>query len=53
MSSFHLQDLTGKVRKTETYYFANGGLSDVWKGEWSRENEKEIVLSIYLTFPMV
>jgi uncharacterized protein with von Willebrand factor type A (vWA) domain len=43
MSPF-LQDLTGKVRKTEEYYFANGGLADIWKGEWSRRGSKQIVL---------
>jgi len=32
-------DLTGKVRKTQAYYFTNGELADViWIGEWSRRN---------------
>lgn len=44
MPSFRLQDLTGKVRKTEKYYFANGGLADIWKGEWSRRGLKQTVL---------
>lgn len=38
------QDLTGTVRKTESHYFANGGLADIWKGEWTREGgSREIV----------
>lgn len=43
MPSFNLQDLTGKVRKTEKYYFANGGLADIWKGEWSGKKTPRIV----------
>jgi hypothetical protein len=36
---FYLMDLTGKVRKTQAYYFTNGELADViWLGEWSRGN---------------
>ena len=30
---FTSQDLTGKVRKTETHSFAIGGLADIWMGE--------------------
>jgi len=44
MSSLRLHDLTGKVRKTEKYYFANGGLADIWKGELSTRGLKQIVL---------
>jgi hypothetical protein len=36
MASFPLQDLTGKVRKTETHSFAIGGLADIWMGELTR-----------------
>lgn len=43
MSSLCLQDLTGKVRKTEKYYFANGGLADIWKGELSIKGSRQTV----------
>jgi hypothetical protein len=43
MSSPPLLDLTGKVRKTQTYYFANGVLADIWKGEWSRGSMRQTV----------
>jgi hypothetical protein len=36
-----MEDLTGKVSKTEKYYFAYGGFADVWKGEYySTDAEK-------------
>ncbi|KIM82575.1 hypothetical protein PILCRDRAFT_7939 [Piloderma croceum F 1598] len=43
MSSLRLQDLTGMVRKIEKYYFANGGLADIWKGELSTRGSTQIV----------
>jgi hypothetical protein len=44
MHSSRLQDLTGKVRKIQTYHFAVGGLADIWMGELSLGNSKQIVL---------
>ena len=32
-----MENLTGTVRKSENYYFAFGGLADVWKGEWTQD----------------
>ena len=51
MPHLPLQDLTGQVRKTETYYFANGSLADIWKGEWSRRiSTKQMVRNIFIPF---
>ena len=36
-------DLTGQVRKTQAYYFANGGVADIWMGEWLQDNTQKIV----------
>jgi hypothetical protein len=36
-------DLTGQVRKTQAYYFANGGVADIWMGEWLQDNTRKIV----------
>jgi hypothetical protein len=36
-SAREMNNLTGKVRKSEKHYFAIGGLADVWKGEWTQE----------------
>jgi hypothetical protein len=47
MSYCCLQDLTGTVRKTDKYYFANGGLADVWKGEWSHGTSRQLVKRIF------
>jgi hypothetical protein len=38
-----LNNLTGMVRKTQSYYFAYSGLTEIWKGEWSRGRSKLIV----------
>ncbi|TDL16125.1 kinase-like protein [Rickenella mellea] len=29
-----MRNLTGQVRRTSDYYFANGGFADVWKCDW-------------------
>lgn len=41
--SFGPDDLTGKVMKADKYYFANGVVSDVWRGEMSKGGTKQIV----------
>ena len=45
MPPFRPQDLTGKVRKIDKYYFANGGLADIWRAELSRGSSRRIVYS--------
>jgi len=36
------KDLTGQVKKTEEHYFAYGGFSEVFKGEWTDPSTKDV-----------
>lgn len=38
----HTWDLTGQIVKADSYPFANGGSSDIWKGRWLKPDSGQI-----------
>ena len=41
------QDLTGQVVNMEPYYFAHGGIADVWMGQWIPKDSKNVEVQTY------
>jgi len=37
------KDLTGQIKKTEDHYFAYGGFSEIYKGEWTDPSTGKVV----------
>jgi hypothetical protein len=48
-------DLSGKVKKTESHYFAFGGFADIWKGEWDDDEagQRVQVSQIWFRLPFL
>lgn len=42
LGGLDMRDLTGQVKKTEPYYFANGGFADIWRAEWKEGSGEKV-----------